>query len=69
MTINAFTVSVSVWGICPHRTAFFSPLLDFFNDIYVGFGLNFGWGSIGGSEDEDADEDEDEKEEETGDRK
>ena len=44
-------MSVSVWGICPHRTAFFFLILGFFTDIYVGFG------SIGKSDSEDGDKD------------
>ena len=48
-----FTVSVSVWGICLHRTAFFSLMLGFFIDIYVGCAF----GSIGESVDKAEEED------------
>ena len=54
-----FTVSVSVWGIRLHRTAFFYLMLGFFIDIYVGCGF----GSIGENVDEP------EEEEDTGGRK
>ena len=40
-----------MWGICPHRIAFFFLILGFFTDIYVGFG------SIGKSDSEDGDKD------------
>ena len=60
----ALTVSVSVWGICPHRTTFFFLILGFSIDIYEDLSLGLDLCSVG--EDEDENEDVDEK---TGDEK
>ena len=55
----ALTVSVSVWGICPHRTVFFFLILGFSIDIYEDLSLGLALCSVG--EDEDENEDVDEK--------
>ena len=55
LPVYVWNVSVSVWGICPHRTAFFLLILGYFVDTYVDFGLDFYLGSIV-EEEEDEDE-------------
>ena len=60
----ALTVSVSVWGICPHRTVCFFLILGFSIDIYEDLSLGLALCSVG--EDEDENQDVDEK---TGDEK
>ena len=57
----ALTVSVSVWGICPHRTVFFFLILGFSIDIYEDLSLGLDLCSVGEDEDEDENEDVDEK--------
>ena len=57
----ALTVSVSVWGICPHRTVFFFLILGFSIDIYEDLSLGLDFRSVGEDEDEDENEDVDEK--------
>ena len=58
--VYVWNASVSVWGICPHRTAFFFLILGFSIDIYVDLGLclDLGMGSIVEDEDEGEGEDE-----------
>ena len=53
-----WNVSVSVWGICPYRTAFFLLILGYFIDTCVDFGLDLYLGMDSIVEEEEEDENE-----------
>ena len=62
LLVYVWNVSVSVWGICPYRTAFFLLILGYFIDTYVDLGSGLGLVSIVEEEDEDEGESEGESE-------
>ena len=57
LSLCVLTVSVSVWGICPHRTVLFFLILGISIEIYEDLRLGLDLCSVGEDEDENEDVD------------